>query len=108
MKPIDIRNENWESVRGRASGLRLVVWDALAKRGPATTRQLAEFAGIDLLTVRPRVTELVELGLVEIVGKVHRGEGLYAAVPPDEARRRWEQRAAATRQPAEQMLMPVG
>ena len=78
MKPVDLRNENWASMMGRMEGLRKVVYGQLAKHGPCTTRRLAEVSGIDLLTVRPRVTELVSLGLVELI-RAEGGQGVYMA-----------------------------
>lgn len=65
MKAIDFRNATFESIRKDLEGLRLQVYEAWMKHGPCTTRQLAQHCGIDLLTVRPRTTELVQLGLLE-------------------------------------------
>jgi predicted transcriptional regulator len=82
MKPIDFRNETWRDVELRVEGLRRDVYYALAKAGACTTRQLAEKSGIDLLTVRPRVTELYQIGLVELVNEESGGgEGIYRTIP---------------------------
>jgi hypothetical protein len=85
MKAIDYRNETWIGVLGRVTGLRRDVLSVLTARGPCTTRELAALSGIDLLTVRPRVTELVQLGLVVMTD--HRGhDGIYTAVPLEQAK----------------------
>ena len=78
MNPIDYRTASWESIKERLSGLRQKVYEALQASGPCTTRQLAQASGIDILTVRPRITELVELGFAECVGG-KANEGTYAA-----------------------------
>jgi DNA-binding transcriptional regulator YhcF (GntR family) len=63
MKPIDYRNETFEQVKGRIDATRAAIWHAMQADGRAlTTREIAALTGIDLLTVRPRVTELVQLG----------------------------------------------
>lgn len=87
MKPIDHRNETWEALQERVQGLRLAVLDAWRAHGPGTTREVARRSGIDLLTFRPRTTELVQLGLVQLVPTTqHLGrEGIYRALDPAEA-----------------------
>ena len=102
MKAIDYRNETWIGVLGRVTGLRRDVLSVLTARGPCTTRELAALSGIDLLTVRPRVTELVELGLVECVGGAN-GEGRYQAVMPGEAAARYERRQRDLREGQRQL-----
>jgi hypothetical protein len=65
MKPSEIRDANYEQIR--ATWLAAKRWDvycAFLKHGPGTTRQVATESGIDLLTLRPRVTELCEFGFV--------------------------------------------
>ena len=103
MNPSDFRNLTWLDIQTRLVGLRQIVYEKLTARGPSTTRQLAAFAGLDLLTVRPRVTELCQLGLVEVAGRDGH-DGIYKAVPAEIARERF---AAAARQTAEQTLLSV-
>lgn len=67
MKPVDVRNETWKSLRGRITGQRQAVLQAWQRHGPGTTRQIAERSGIDLLNVRPRSTELYQLGFLEML-----------------------------------------
>lgn len=78
MIPADIRNLTWDELRDLVSGPREMIYDWLRAYGPATTRAIAEGTGIDLLTVRPRVCELCQLGFAECLGRRGR-EGLYGA-----------------------------
>ena len=91
MKPIDYRNETWKDVEARVDLLRREVYLALEKHGPCTTRALALACGIDLLTVRPRISELYSIGLVELSNPENRGsEGIYQTVPWPVAHSRFE------------------
>jgi hypothetical protein len=86
MKPVDYRNDTWESIQERISGDRKAVFYALRRFGPSTTRRLAEAMEWDILNVRPRVTELCQLGLVVTHDPGHRTpEGLYRAKGDHEA-----------------------
>jgi hypothetical protein len=116
MKAIDYRNETWRQVLERGEGLRAAVYEALRAHGPCTTRQLAERSGIDPFSVRPRVTELVQLGFAECVGAkeclgcTRQGvapgrEGVYAAVCFDVALRAFEARVA--REKSGQLALPL-
>lgn len=78
MKTIDIKRANFSEIFAQVEGLRALCWFALGKYGPGTTRQIADWTGLDLLTVRPRVTELCDLGFAYLSGRVGR-EGVYAA-----------------------------
>lgn len=78
MKPIDIRNHNWITIRAQLAGRLQEVYDAWITHGPGTTRELAEQSGIDILNLRPRTTDLLGLGLVEMVGSQD-GHGIYKA-----------------------------
>jgi len=89
MKPVDLRNALWEEIQGMLAGDRCVVHAILLRHGACTTRQLAGAANMDPFSVRPRVTELCQLGLAELVGKDGR-EGVYQAVSIDTARARHE------------------
>jgi len=82
--PADIRNANWSEIQQCLAGARLAVHNALSVIGPCTTMTLAEKSGISAFTVRPRVTELCELGFAELSGKQGR-EGIYRAVTPQAA-----------------------
>jgi hypothetical protein len=79
MIPSQIRDLNWHDLQSRLSGLRASVYEALRMHGPCTTRQLAAKAGLDILTVRPRVTELCQLGFASEVSLSPHSSGLSPA-----------------------------
>lgn len=89
MKTTDYRDMTWEQVRGHLVEDRLKVYDSLMVWGPCTTRQLAAFMGRDVLSVRPRVTELCQMGFAveaEVAAEKRRAdgaarEGYYETVP---------------------------
>ncbi len=89
MKPIDHRNATWNEVRENLAGRRLAVYSELARLGPCTTQDLAALSGMDILTVRPRVTELVQLGFAVLIPPANREkpgrEGIYKALPEEQA-----------------------
>lgn len=88
MKPIDYRNETWENLQGHMTLIRSAVYEAWRKHGPGTTRDIAEKAGIDILTFRPRTTELFQLGFLTLwhdAGNSRRREGVYRARSYQEA-----------------------
>ena len=109
MTPIDFRNATFESLRARLNVARSNVYEAWLTHGPCTTRQLAIASGIDLLTLRPRTTELYQLGLVTLAPDSQREspsvalakeghEGIYIArTQPDwETWREFQHRPAET------------
>jgi len=96
MSPIDYRQETWEMVQKRVVSLRLSVWRALAAAGACTTRELAKHSGMDLLTVRPRITELVQLGFVRCLDDKNGHEGTYEARTLAEAERLYEMNRQAS------------
>ena len=88
-----IRNTAFRLVEARLTGAREAIYRNLVLDGPATTRGLADRLRMSILTVRPRVTELVQLGLVRLAAKQSApGEGCYEAIPLDLARRDHEAR----------------
>lgn len=92
MTGAEIKRMNWQELEGQLHGLRLRAWTELRMAAePMTTRDLADCLEMDLLMVRPRVTELVQMGFVRCAGRQDR-EGLYEAVGWVEARAEWERR----------------
>jgi len=85
MNGIDFRNATFHSLRNSLRRDRMDVYTAWVSHGPGTTRQIATASGIDILTFRPRTTDLVQVGLVRCIGG-QKGEGIYQAVPEQE----WE------------------
>lgn len=108
MKPIDYRNDTWDRLRALVTSNRARVYDAwlaLRELGPSTTVEASTHSGISLLSFRPRTTELLQLGLIELTGG-RNGEGLYLALDPQEAERRFARLANAARAD-EQMFLKM-
>jgi len=96
MKPIDFRNSTFRDLQRQLISLRLSVWEHLAHHRPCTTRELARECGLDILTVRPRMTELVQLGFAVCVNEEkHDREGVYRALTLAEAETFFTERQAA-------------
>jgi hypothetical protein len=87
MTPVDYRNATFAELQDRGlEGLRGHVLKAWQAHGPCTTEELAEKSGISILTLRPRTTELVQIGLVVLSEAiVRRGGGIYRAATTHEA-----------------------
>lgn len=85
MKTTDIRRAAFEEIFAQVKDLRRVAWFLLKKHGPGTTRELSRVGGMDLLTLRPRVTELCQLGFAYLAGRAGK-EGVYAARDYEQAR----------------------
>jgi hypothetical protein len=85
MKPIDFRNATFADVRNRIIGQRYSVLEAWRVHGPGTTAELAARSGLSILTLRPRTTELVQLGYVMLCEEQRPGhEGTYRVRTDDE------------------------
>ena len=96
MKPIDYRTATWEGIQSHLTNDRFATLQALRQFGPCTTRQLAEAMDWDILCVRPRVTELYQLGFCELLSKELRDpapgrEGIYQALTDEQAHSRFRQ-----------------
>jgi hypothetical protein len=80
MKPIDLRNAAFEALRTGLQGKLQAAYYVWLAFGPGTTRDVAIKSGWDILSLRPRTTDLFHLGLVELCGKsASAPEGLYRA-----------------------------
>jgi hypothetical protein len=80
MKPIDFRMATFDDLQLRIAGGRAEVLAAWRKHGTCTTQELAELSGISILTLRPRTTELFQLGFVCLADhQPAKGEGIYRA-----------------------------
>lgn len=84
MKPIDYRNANWQDIQDRLTGLREQVFEAWQLHGPCTTEELAERSGISILTLRPRTTELYQLGFIRLADQAAGHSGIYRAATTGE------------------------
>lgn len=101
----DIKLDNWQAVQSRLTDHRLAVWQALAHRGESTSRKLANYMDEDVLTIRPRLTELLQMGFVILTGKVGH-EGTYRACSREEARRAFDLKQSQSNNPQLEMLLP--
>ncbi|MFW6217426.1 MAG: hypothetical protein ACOC4K_00375 [Verrucomicrobiota bacterium] len=110
MKPIDFRNETFASIEGRITGQREATLRAWQRHGPCTTEELAHLSGLSILTLRPRTTELYQMGYVRLAAGESEGErgkhgGVYRAATPTEAAAHFaEQRRIAVSGQAELSL----
>jgi len=86
MTPSDLRNENWERLQDGLQGRLLDVYRIWREYGPGTTRAVALRSGREILSLRPRTTDLYGIGLVELVGRVAGDGGVYRARDREE----WE------------------
>jgi hypothetical protein len=89
MKPVDIRNENFEAIRERLTGDRAEIYHELSFHQPCTCWALMQKMGRNNINgVAPRVTELCQIGLAECIGvekKTRRG--IYQTIPLAQAER---------------------
>lgn len=107
MRPIDLRNDTWLDVQRHVRGDRRRVYAAWQKHGPCTTEELARVTGISILTLRPRTTELHQMGLVDLAGKTGT-RGFYIAVGEAEAQYRfYEKQRALESQETQLTLFPL-
>lgn len=106
MEPIDLRNETFASLQARLTGLRAAVLATWRRHGPGTTHQLSARSGINILSFRPRTTELLQLGLLELVGR-DGTNGIYQAIPQAEMRASFERAKAAAEISAHQMPLKL-
>ena len=95
MKLTKIADNSFDEIRTGLSGPLQEVYEAWMAHGPATTRRLARAGRIRLLNVRPRTSELVSIGLVQLTAH-HRGEGVYRARRQEEWER-WAERQNVTK-----------
>jgi hypothetical protein len=107
MTAAQIRDMSWATVRRHLVGPRVTVYEWLLANGPATTMAIAAGTRINLLTVRPRVTELCHMGLAALAGDCRRRnhEGIYAAIPMTQAEAK---RAAPAPAPQTQLALRLG
>lgn len=86
MNTIDFSRSTYAQIEQALGALRVHVWHGLKQHGPCTTAVLATKLEMSILTVRHRVTELVQIGLARLVPTQRRGhEGVYEACTVDNA-----------------------
>lgn len=81
----DLRGIGFSEVRARLAGNRLAVYDALLQRGPSTGSELAKAMGWSVLSVRPRLTEVVDMFHGQPTGERRDGEHVFMALPTAQA-----------------------
>ena len=86
----DLRSVGFAEVRARLTGNRLAVFEALCKRGTATAIELAEIMKWDKCSVRPRLSELVDMCHARPTGVRRNHEHEFEALSPTEAREMYE------------------
>lgn len=70
MKPVDFRNETFNSLQGWISGSRGEVYAAWSQHGPGTTDEVCARWSDNpraILSFRPRTTELYQLGFIACI-----------------------------------------
>lgn len=85
MQPQDFRNATFDSLRSSLNESRADVLSAWGRIGPGTTREVSNRSGIDILTFRPRTTDLFQMGLLKLAPEQpHKGEGVYVVASREE------------------------
>jgi predicted transcriptional regulator len=104
MKPINLSQSKFEDLQPLLSGLRKTVLKAFVDHGPATTREISRLSGLDILTVRPRATELYQIGAIELLDYCGL-EGVYRARTYSEWREAHEALAEIANKVRQQQLI---
>ena len=71
--------ESAQRIAPQVKGLRAKVLASLSNHGPATPDETAERLGLSILSIRPRFSELKEIGLIEETGKRRRNDSGHSA-----------------------------
>ncbi len=103
MKATDFRDMTFLELQKYVNSSREKVYQAWLLFGSGTTAELATKSGMSILNVRPRTTDLLQVGLVEVdpIDSGSGTEGRYRAVTMAE----WKQRRSAIPPKPEQVLM---
>lgn len=96
----DLRNVHWREIRDHLQPMRRAVHEKLGLLQKATAKELAEYMEADKCSVRPRLTDICQLGLAEATGERRHGEHEFRYVSLAEAESR---RRAATEQESRQL-----
>ncbi len=76
----DLRHPHYAEVEPSLSGNRQLVYNALVLVGSSTPIELAARMGWDKTSVRPRISELRDMGLVVATGERRHGEHVFHAL----------------------------
>ena len=107
MTTLDLRNATWDQIRATLRGRRVAAYEAWKLWGPGTTHDVAERSGMSILALRPRTTELMKLGFVDLIESAGGHEGIYAAVNEDIALERFEKARREERGEAAQLPLKL-
>lgn len=80
MDPIDYRNTTFAELKEKLTSLRALTYAAWIQHGPCTTEELAARSGLNLLTLRPRTTELYQMGFVELASDIPQSANPHSAI----------------------------
>lgn len=83
----DLRPVHYSEIAGSLKGKAEEVHSMLTRFGQCTPKELAKAYGWEVTSVRPRLTELRNAGLVETTGNRRAGEHIFRAVSLAEAQR---------------------
>lgn len=88
----DLRKVHYREIAVHLNPMRRRVHEKLGYLGRATAKELAEYMATDKCSVRPRLTELYQLGLAEETGVRRNGEHefRFVGLVEAESRRRCE------------------
>lgn len=88
----DLRSVHWREIKDHINTMRRRVHDKLGILREATAKEIAEYMATDKTSVRPRLTELVQLGLAAETGARRNSEHVFRYVSVAVAERAREQR----------------
>jgi transcription initiation factor IIE alpha subunit len=80
MSSDDLRITHYREIRHTLSGKRLEVHDALSRVVSATPTELASIMCWDKTSVRPRLTELVDMQRAAITGERRNNQYVFKAI----------------------------
>ncbi len=106
MKPLDFRLATFADLQERLQGQRAVVLRAWQEHGPYTTHGLAAASGISILSLRPRTTELFQLGFICLADEQPaKGEGVYRVRTDAELLTWWARQCEAATPPQTELAL---
>lgn len=102
----DLRGIGFSEIRARLASNRLAVYDALLQRGPSTGSELAKAMGWSVLSVRPRLTELVDMFHAQPTGERRDSEHVFMGLSTASAQQLHA--AVAAREAAKKPVVVIG
>jgi len=84
MDNTDLRSPHFQEIRHTLKGKRLEVYNALVRVTSATPTELSSIMGWDKTSVRPRLTELVDMGRAAATGTRRNSQHVFIALQQEE------------------------